>query len=653
MITIHDVAAACGVSATTVSHVLNHTRPVDPQTAARVRAAVETLGYRPLRNRDKYGLRASRTVGFFAHGAGITACADLLERLRGQVGAQCRLMLICTEQSLSDGELRAMQMFYRLSLCILHNSVRISGAGVSSDAYPVPTLLLSSQPADAPNLRCISFDYRRAAQMALSHLIGLGHTETAFLSSMHNSTVNDEIRDSVRAFLREHGLAFREDYYFELPATPGTASTQAALDSFFTSHPSLTAVIPVGAWAAACIADYFLRRELSSPRDKSIVAIGGLSILEEYSSHITRVDMGTDSLLAAIAAWIDAQGARDIPARIAPVFHPGASTRTLARTPAGAPAFAPETLELSSDELQRVRAGSFTVCVSLDNGDAAFFQLVLRGLRDALTDLNMTLLETAEAHGSLARRGSQLKYFAHLSPDAIISFSNDQTPLRDQFIALANSRSKLILGVDMPPDLPEYACASCVATNEPEKGRLAGHLLASELIRRKRRRVGFICNADVNFCARQRDLAAISTVREDFPQLEIVFRHDFLNERQAADAVRQALDAYPDVDGVYIFSARAALEAQRLLLARGRGDVLLVTTQINAEIAGMLIEYPNLLGIISSQGYEIGRCLALAAAVSLIGKQPPRYVALDPVTITAGNLERAWVRTARLSPPAQ
>ena len=126
------------------------------------------------------------------------------------------------------------------------------------------------------------------------------------------------------------------------------------------------------------------------------------------------------------------------------MFHPGASTRTLARTPAGAPAFAPETLELSSDELQRVRAGSFTVCVSLDNGDAAFFQLVLRGLRDALTDLNMTLLETAEAHGSLARRGSQLKYFAHLSPDAIISFSNDQTPLRDQFVARANSRSKLI-----------------------------------------------------------------------------------------------------------------------------------------------------------------------------------------------------------------
>ena len=155
MITIHDVAAACGVSATTVSHVLNHTRPVDPQTAARVREAVEALGYRPLRNRDKYGLRAVRTIGFFAHGAGITVCADLIERLRGRTDPDKHLMLICAKPSLEDGELRAMQMFHRLSLCIIHNSVCIAGADGSGQAYPVPTLSLNSQPANAPNLRCI------------------------------------------------------------------------------------------------------------------------------------------------------------------------------------------------------------------------------------------------------------------------------------------------------------------------------------------------------------------------------------------------------------------------------------------------------------------------------------------------------------------
>ena len=45
--TIRDVAAHAGVSATTVSHVLNGTRRVEPRTVERVRRSVEVLGYRP------------------------------------------------------------------------------------------------------------------------------------------------------------------------------------------------------------------------------------------------------------------------------------------------------------------------------------------------------------------------------------------------------------------------------------------------------------------------------------------------------------------------------------------------------------------------------------------------------------------------------
>src|SRR6187549_3316071 len=62
---IRDVAAAAGVSVTTVSHVLNdtpHTRTSD-DTRNRVKAAAEELGYQP--NRLARGLRiqASGMVG--------------------------------------------------------------------------------------------------------------------------------------------------------------------------------------------------------------------------------------------------------------------------------------------------------------------------------------------------------------------------------------------------------------------------------------------------------------------------------------------------------------------------------------------------------------------------------------------------------------
>ena len=53
MATIYDIAKASGVSATTVSHVLNRTRYVSPEITERVMAAVDELGYEPLRCRNR------------------------------------------------------------------------------------------------------------------------------------------------------------------------------------------------------------------------------------------------------------------------------------------------------------------------------------------------------------------------------------------------------------------------------------------------------------------------------------------------------------------------------------------------------------------------------------------------------------------------
>ena len=47
MVTIKDVARRANVSFTTVSHVVNKTRPVSRDTAARVNDAINELGYLP------------------------------------------------------------------------------------------------------------------------------------------------------------------------------------------------------------------------------------------------------------------------------------------------------------------------------------------------------------------------------------------------------------------------------------------------------------------------------------------------------------------------------------------------------------------------------------------------------------------------------
>ncbi len=100
--TLKDVALRAGVSITTVSHALNGTRFVQPETARRVREAAAALGYSP--NVVARGLRtgSSRTIGvigpsaldaFFAavlvgieaacYGAGYELYIGYVEYLRG------------------------------------------------------------------------------------------------------------------------------------------------------------------------------------------------------------------------------------------------------------------------------------------------------------------------------------------------------------------------------------------------------------------------------------------------------------------------------------------------------------------------------------------------------------------------------------------
>ena len=55
-----DVARIAGVSTSTVSHVVNRTRTVDPATEQQVRASIARLGYRP--NTVARALATARTM---------------------------------------------------------------------------------------------------------------------------------------------------------------------------------------------------------------------------------------------------------------------------------------------------------------------------------------------------------------------------------------------------------------------------------------------------------------------------------------------------------------------------------------------------------------------------------------------------------------
>lgn len=63
MATIKDVAALAGVSFTTVSHVINNTRPVNSETRKRVEEAIRATRYVPSAVARSLKHRTTRTIG--------------------------------------------------------------------------------------------------------------------------------------------------------------------------------------------------------------------------------------------------------------------------------------------------------------------------------------------------------------------------------------------------------------------------------------------------------------------------------------------------------------------------------------------------------------------------------------------------------------
>ena len=63
MATIKDVARLAGVSVATVSHVINGTRPVSPETAAKVWKAIKELDYHPNAVARSLRTRVTHVIG--------------------------------------------------------------------------------------------------------------------------------------------------------------------------------------------------------------------------------------------------------------------------------------------------------------------------------------------------------------------------------------------------------------------------------------------------------------------------------------------------------------------------------------------------------------------------------------------------------------
>lgn len=217
---LKDVAARAGVSARTVSNVVNGSAHVAPETRRRVQEAIEELGYRP--NLAARSLRAGRTgiVGlaipelhspYFAELAGLLvdearrrSWTVVIDQTRGDAEAERRLLT-------GDGG--------RVMDGLIISPWALPAEDITAAARPLPVVLLGERSPQGLADR-VAVDNVAAAEEATAHLLSRGRRRVAAIGlqpHLRNGTA--ELRaEGYRAALRRAGVTPRPEWERPVPA---------------------------------------------------------------------------------------------------------------------------------------------------------------------------------------------------------------------------------------------------------------------------------------------------------------------------------------------------------------------------------------------------------------------------------------------------
>lgn len=207
-----DIAQLAGVSVTTVSHVLNKTRHVSPDTERAVLAAVANTGYVPDSVTRSMRSAGSRIVGLAMSSITNRYFGDVVHPIERAAAAAGYSLLLAETHDEVAGELRAMSdlLSRRVDAVVLAPSPDPSGALTHAAQQGVPVVLIDRL-CDLDVDQIGSESVESTAEL-VEHLAGLGHQRIAMVSGLPRlATTEDRVR-GFRLGLQRNGLSAPTEY---------------------------------------------------------------------------------------------------------------------------------------------------------------------------------------------------------------------------------------------------------------------------------------------------------------------------------------------------------------------------------------------------------------------------------------------------------
>jgi len=286
-VTIGMVAQAAGVSASTVSRVLNGTAVVSDVKKQAIDEAITTLGFVP--NPMARGLAGGRT---FSVGV-VTQALDSPFYGAAMRGIEDELLPAGYNALFVSGHWNAAAESHCIELLqsrrvdgIVVLTGRLTDQALKAYAKNQP-LVVTGRTVKAPGLFTLNFDNFLGGRLATQHLIQLGHRRIAFIAGdADHPDANERLR-GYRAALEAAGIGF--DQALVVPGDYLELSGLLAVDRLLETNQRFTAIFAANDQMAVGAALGLKRRSLRVPEDVSIVGFDDLPTSQYAIPPLTSV----------------------------------------------------------------------------------------------------------------------------------------------------------------------------------------------------------------------------------------------------------------------------------------------------------------------------------------------------------------------------
>lgn len=283
--TIVDVAARAGVSKSLVSLALRGSPAVAPSSRDAILAAAAELGYRPNAAAQALAARSSRTVGVLVLDLHNPVFAEILDGVLAGVRARGYRTMVVTgaDAAQERPELDKLLEFRAEGLVLV--SHRLDPATLRAIAAETPVVVATRRDVTGRGIDTVCTDDRAGAELAVAHLVALGHRRIVHLGGGDDPAAADR-EEGYRDAMAAAGLAR------EVVVVPGgldDAAGHAAASAALSLRRRPTALFVVNDFAAlgalAAVAD----AGLDVPGDVSVVGYDGTRLSGLRSIGLTSV----------------------------------------------------------------------------------------------------------------------------------------------------------------------------------------------------------------------------------------------------------------------------------------------------------------------------------------------------------------------------